>query len=192
MVTLNPNGFEICRKEEIYFDEIEHLTLINYQHSSKSICQLQTLINFNGIHHLTIDHRMRSGTFYLLLEQLPQLNSLSGQDAAFYSITNKFQNVKVLSLIKSKIRRLSITPATPCRSIRYVSQLSWTFSKIHQLILTIKTTDEIWPWFNHLTDLRSATILARYGSFFRLVDEHKFDQFIYELRSELDLRLWIR
>lgn len=135
---------------------------------------------------------MRSTTFLLLIKQMPQLNSLSGQDLAFSSITNKFQNEKILSFIKLNIKRLTISPIKACNDLRYVSQLCVVFSHIHHLTLTIKSANQIWPWITKLLELRSATIFCRHGSFIDLINHKYFLNTTYELRSHQDLRLWIR
>jgi hypothetical protein len=135
---------------------------------------------------------MRAGTFLLLIKEMPQLNSLSGQDLTFSSITNKFQNEKVISLIQEKIQRLTISPIKACENLRYISQLCHIFSHIHQLTLSIKSANDIWPWITKLTKLRSATVFCRYGSFIDLINHKWFDNSTYELRSHQDLRLWIQ
>ncbi len=135
---------------------------------------------------------MHAGTFLLLIKEMPQLNSLSGQDSAFLSITNKFQNEKVLSYLKLNIKRLTITPLKACQNLRYVSQLCVVFSHINHLTLTIKSANDIWPWLTKLFDLRSATAFCRYGSFIELINHKWFFNTTYELRSHQDLRLWIR
>ena len=192
ILTLNSSGFHSCRSDRIYFNNLDQLTLINYSNKTKPISHLQTLINFDRISHLTIDDRMNSQTFLLLIQQMKQLNSLSADDSTFSSITNKFQNQEILSLIKTKIRRMSIRPSKLCQNLRYVSQLCFIFSQIHHLTLTIKFTKEIFIWLKKLSHLRSATIFARYGSFFDIIHQENFDKFTYELRSHQDLRLWIR
>lgn len=187
--TLNSSAFHSCR---MFFPNLDHLTLIDYSNEIKPISHLQTLINFNGITHLTLDHRMTSQTFLLLLQQMKQLTSLSADDFTYSSITNKFQNETICSLIQGQIRRVSITPSKPCQTIRYVSQLCFIFAQIDHLTLNIKFTKEICIWLKKLSNLRSATIFARYGSFFNLIHHEYFHRFSLELRSSLDLRLWIR
>jgi hypothetical protein len=190
--TLNPLGFKLCQSDEIYFPSVESLTLIDYKNSQKPVSHLINLINLTNIRHLTIDHRMRSGTFLLLIKQMPQLNSLSGQDSTFSSITNKFQNNKVILYLKQNIKRLTISPLNACNDMRYVSQLCVVFSHINHLTLTIKSANQIWPWITKLLDLRSATIFCRHGSFIDLINHKWFCNSTYELRSHQDLRLWIR
>jgi hypothetical protein len=123
---------------------------------------------------------------------MPLLNSLSGQDLTFSSITNKFQNAKVISFLQEKIKQISLSPIKACDNLRYVSQLCLVFSSIHHLILSIKSATDIWPWITKLSDLRSATIFCRHGSFIDLFDHKWFLNCTYELRSHQDLRLWIR
>jgi hypothetical protein len=192
ILTLNPLGFRLCQSDEIYFPSVQSLTLIDYKNSQKPVSHLRTLINLTNIRHLTIDHRMRAGTFLLLIKEMPRLESLSGQDSAYSSITSKFQNEKVLSYFKSNITRITITPLKACQNLRYVSHLCVVFSHIHHLILTIKSANDIWPWLTKLSDLRSATVFCRYGSFIDLVNHQWFSNSTYELRSQQDLRLWIR
>ena len=192
ILTLNPLGFKFCRNDQIYFPRVDSLTLIDYKNSQKPISHLKTLINLSTIRHLTIDHRMHSTTFLLLVKEMTNLHSLAGQDSTFFSITKKFQNDKVLSYLKSNIDSLSICPLNASNDIRYVSQLCVAFEHIQHLTLTIKSADQIWPWLNKLTRLRSATIFCRFGSFTDLIDHKWFYNVNYELRSRQDLRLWIR
>ena len=192
ILTLNPLGFKFCRNDQIYFPRVDSLTLIDYKNSQKPISHLKTLINLSTIRHLTIDHRMHSTTFLLLVKEMTNLHSLAGQDSTFFSITKKFQNDKVLSYLKSNIDCLSICPLNASNDIRYVSQLCVAFEHIQHLTLTIKSADQIWPWLNKLTRLRSATIFCRFGSFTDLIDHKWFYNVNYELRSRQDLRLWIR
>lgn len=192
ILTLNPLGFKFCRNDQIYFPRVDSLTLIDYKNSQKPISHLKTLINLSTIRHLTIDHRMHSTTFLLLVKEMTNLHSLAGQDSTFFSITKKFQNDKVLSYLKSNIDCLSICPLNASNDIRYVSQFCVAFEHIQHLTLTIKSADQIWPWLNKLTRLRSATIFCRFGSFTDLIDHKWFYNVNYELRSRQDLRLWIR
>ncbi|UJR20104.1 hypothetical protein I4U23_023238 [Adineta vaga] len=196
ILTLNPLSFKLCRSDEIYFDKLHSLTLIDYKHSQKPISHLRTLINLSTISHLTIDHRMRSGTFVLLIKEMPHLCSIAGQDVAFSAITNKFQNEHVISFFKENIRKLTISPLKPCDDIRYVSQLCVIFSHIHHLSLSLKWAIDIWPWLTKISNLSSATVFCRYGSFIDLINDplnHKwFFNCTYELRSHQDLRLWIQ
>ena len=192
ILTLNPLGFKFCRNDQIYFPRVDSLTLIDYKNSQKPISHLKTLINLSTIRHLTIDHRMHSTTFLLLVKEMTNLHSLAGQDSTFFSITKKFQNDKVLSYLKSNIDSLSICPLNASNDIRYVSQFCVAFEHIQHLTLTIKSADQIWPWLNKLTRLRSATIFCRFGSFTDLIDHKWFYNVNYELRSRQDLRLWIR
>jgi len=170
VLTLNPLGFRLCQSDEIYFPSVQSLTLIDYKNSQKPISHLRTLINLTNIRRLKIDHRMRARTFLLLIKKMPRLDSLSGQGSAFSSITNKFQNEKVLLYFKLNIKRLTITSLKACQNLRYVSQLCVVFSHIHHLILTIKSANDIWPWLIKLSDLRIATIFCRYGSFIDLIN----------------------
>ena len=82
---------------------------------------------------------MRAGTFLLLIKEMPKLTSLSGQDLTFSSITNKVQNDKVISFLKTHIQRLTISPIKACENLRYISQLCLIFSHIHHLTLSIKS-----------------------------------------------------
>ncbi|CAF1431702.1 unnamed protein product [Adineta ricciae] len=195
ILTLNPLGFKLCQSDEIYFDKVHSLTLIDYKHSQKPISHLRTLINLSTVRHLTIDHRMRSGTFVLLMKEVPNLQSLSGQDVAFSAITNKFQNEHVISFLKENIRKLTLSSFKPCDDIRYVSQLCIIFSHVHHLSLSIKWAVDIWPWLTKIASLSSATVFCRHGSFIDLINDpnnHKwFFNCTYELRSHQDLRLWI-
>ena len=186
----------MCQSDDVYFPCIESLTLIDYKNSQKPVSHLIDLINLKNVRHLTIDHRMRSGTFLLLVKEMPQLNSISGQDVAFSSITRKFQNEKVISFIQQSIKRLTISPLKACDDLRYVFQLCVVFSHINHLTLTIKRSTDIWPWITRILDLRSATIFCRHGSFTDLINDpfnHKwFINTTHELRSHQDLRLWIQ
>lgn len=196
IITLNPSGFKLCRAEEIYFGHVDALTLIDYKHSQKPISHLRTLIDLSRVRHLSIDHRMRSGTFAQLAKEMPSLSSMSGQDTAFSAITNKFQNASVISFLQENIRKLTISPLKACDDIRYVSQLCVVFAHIEQLTLSIKWAVDVWPWLTRLTQLTSATIFCRYGSFAELVNDpmnHRwFFNCTYELRSQQDLRLWMQ
>ena len=156
---------------------------------------MKTLINLTTIHHLTIDRRMRSGTFLLLIKEMPCLNSLSGQDVALSAITNKFQNEMVISFLREQIKTLTISPSKACDDIRYVSQLCIVFGQIEHLHLSLKWAIDIWPWLTKISNLSSATVFCRHGSFIDLINDrinHQwFLQCTYELRSHQDLRLWI-
>ncbi|CAF1265165.1 unnamed protein product [Adineta steineri] len=195
ILTLNPLGFKLCQSNDVYFNNIDSLTLIDYKNSQKPVSHLSTLINLINIRHLTIDHRMRSGTFLLLIKEMPQLNSISGQDVAFSAITNKFQNEIVISFLKKNIQKLTISPSKACDDIRYVSQLCVVFSHITHINLSLKWAIDIWPWLK-LSNLSSATVFCRHGSFINLINDpanHKwFFNCTYELRSHQDLRLWIQ
>jgi hypothetical protein len=192
ILTLNPLGFKLCQSDDVYFPLVESLTLIDYKHSQKPVSHLISLINLTNIRHLTIDHRMRAATFLLLSKEMPQLNSISGQDLAFSAMTNKFQNEKVISFLKSNIKRLTISPSKACENIRYVSQLCLVFSRINHLTLSIKSANDIWPWITKLGDLFSATVFCRHGSFIEIINQKWFSNCTYELRSHQDLRLWIQ
>ena len=192
ILTLNPLGFKLCQSDDVYFPSVESLTLIDYKNAQKPVSHLVNLINLTNIRHLTIDHRMRGGTFLLLIKEMPQLNSISGQDLAFSAITKKFQNEKVISFLKSNIKRLTISPSKACENIRYVSQLCHVFSHINHLTLSIKSANDIWPWITKMTNLYSATVFSRHGSFIDIINHKWFFHCTYELRSHQDLRLWIR
>jgi hypothetical protein len=195
-MTLNPLGFKLCQSTDVYFSNLESLTLIDYKNSQKPVSHLSTLINLTNIRHLTIDRRMRSGTFLLLSKEMPLLNSISGQDVAFSAITNKFQNDKVICFLRENIKRLTISPFKSCDDIRYVSQLCVVFTHINHLSLSIKWPGDIWPWVTKISGLCSATVFCRHGSFIEFINDpmnHKwFSNCTHELRSHQDLRLWIQ